>query len=282
MPSGAKKKKRAARRKGKEELTEQGLAHPPGDNPVASSDKDRDAKEKSSSSSSSSSSDEEEQKGGKESLATEVAQVEEVPVPVSAEVEAVSVESVDVDKSGVDLEESSAVTLASVVPTDAPVPLEEETIEAAEAAAETMETSLEIHSLSHEVETKSVPILEETPVSMELPRVSGELPPDSMVLENMSSGAVDHRLDSIVEQVILKQPSKLNSRNQFPSSPKPQQAVVEIGNTKLNGSISGHRSDAIDWRDLGLLALGQKQGSNRPNQRHEEEGKLRPTSKDQT
>ncbi|XP_009388736.2 uncharacterized protein LOC135583640 isoform X1 [Musa acuminata AAA Group] len=187
MPSGAKKRK-AARRK-KVEETEQGLGHPPDSPTNASPDNNHDGKEKtSSSSSSSSSSDEEvEQEERREPAAAvemednatgndDGEKLEEVAVPVSTEAGVVSVEFLKAEKSEVAVEESAAAaaTAVTVVLIDAPVPVDEEVVEAAEAATGTLVTWLEIDSLTHETDAKPAAALEETPVS-ESPRPSGEL-----------------------------------------------------------------------------------------------------------
>ncbi|RWW11322.1 hypothetical protein GW17_00025066 [Ensete ventricosum] len=209
MPSGAKKRKAARRKK---EETEQGLGHPPDSSTNASPgfplsftahpllkaaenshfimlppssfvcdpDNSHDGKKKTSSSSSSSSDEEVEQEKRKEPAAAvemedDVEKLEEVAVPVSTEAGVVSVEFLQAEKSEVAVEESAAAaaTAVTIVLIDAPVPVDVEVIEAAEAAAGTLETSLEIDSLSHETDAKPAAALEETPVS-ESPRHSGE------------------------------------------------------------------------------------------------------------
>ncbi|URD86466.1 hypothetical protein MUK42_28454 [Musa troglodytarum] len=175
MPSGAKKRKAARRKK------EMGQgAHPPHSPtsppapPSPSGDGHRHEEDSASS--------------GEEDAAdreTAVVNREEAAVPVSKEVQEVGVEVAPVPASeeaqevGLELvpdglpEAGVVADLPAVVPADGPSSAKEEVVEVAEPAAETSKTSIDVGSLSHGTEQKPVPVINN--LVSQVPRESTEL-----------------------------------------------------------------------------------------------------------
>ncbi|KAJ8464395.1 hypothetical protein OPV22_026947 [Ensete ventricosum] len=182
MPSGAKKRKAARRKK------EMGQgAHPPHSptsppappSPSGGGDGHRHGQhheEDSASSGEEDAADRETAVGKREEAAVPVPkEVQQVsvevvaPVPASEEAQEVGVESVPdgVPEAGV------VADLPVVVPADGLSSAKEEVVEVAEPAAETSKTSIDVDSLSHGTEQKPVPVLNN--LVSQVPRESTEL-----------------------------------------------------------------------------------------------------------
>ncbi|XP_008784371.2 uncharacterized protein LOC103703333 [Phoenix dactylifera] len=129
-----------------------------------------------------------------------VVEEETVAIPVSREAEDVSVELAPSEKEEVGggggegstevAEEKTAAAAASVVPVHEPVFVTEEVVEAAEAAAVTSE------ALAHESEVKPVPIFDapvDPAIEQPQPRESGELCHESERFEASPAPPVEHR-----------------------------------------------------------------------------------------
>ncbi|CAL9081634.1 unnamed protein product [Musa textilis] len=116
---------------------------------------------------------------------TAVVNREEAAVPVSKEVQEVGVEVAPVPASeeaqevGLELvpdglpEAGVVADLPAVVPADGPSSATEEVVEVAEPAAETSKTSIDVDSLSHGTEEKPVPVINN--LVSQVPRESTEL-----------------------------------------------------------------------------------------------------------